>query len=111
MSKIYYNKLVRNKIPEIMDSKEDLSYACHVASQEEFTCKLQEKLLEEVNEFVENPCIEELADIYEVLNQVIIDAGLTFGDVIIEANKKSNSRGTFSKGIILEYTVRENLDV
>ena len=65
-----YNKLIRDKIPAIMQAQ-NKKFKVHEADEKEFQRKLQEKLLEEVTEFLENPCIEELADIQEVLNALL----------------------------------------
>lgn len=46
-----YNKLVRDKIPEII--KQDGSkVVCHVLSEEEYIAELDKKLSEEVNRYV-----------------------------------------------------------
>ncbi|MDP2593501.1 MAG: nucleoside triphosphate pyrophosphohydrolase [bacterium] len=61
-----YNKLVRDKIPEILDKK-GLRYERRVASLEEYKVELIRKLGEEVGEFEENGSSEELADVLEVI--------------------------------------------
>ena len=59
-----YNKLVRDNIPEILQEK-GKEFVGHTANnREEFFTKLKEKLQEEVNEFLERPCAEEIADIH-----------------------------------------------
>jgi len=58
---IVFNKLVRDKIPEIIEKNGDTA-KIHIASDEEFAHKLSEKLLEEVEEFREDHDLTELAD-------------------------------------------------
>jgi len=66
-----YNKLVRDKIPAILDAK-GVPYEKRVATPEEFKEELLKKLGEEMNELkeaIEDPekQVEELADVIEVL--------------------------------------------
>ncbi len=61
-----YNKLVRDKIPEFLDSK-GITYEKRIATEEEYRIELIKKLQEEVKEFTEAKNIEELADIIEVV--------------------------------------------
>ena len=96
-----YNKLVRDKIPAIM-SEEEKKFVIHIASKEEYVEKLKEKLLEEVNEFLEEPCLEELADIFEVLSALVHDMGYPQEDLIKCMEEKADSHGTFDSRIILE---------
>ena len=65
-----YNKLVRDKIPQIImaDNKKPIT---HIAGDEEYWRKLKEKLYEEVDEFTKNDKPEEIADIMEVIEAII----------------------------------------
>ncbi len=61
-----YTKLVRDKIPEILDAK-GILYEKRIASLEEYKTALIQKLLEEATEFAEAGSPEELADVMEVV--------------------------------------------
>lgn len=65
-----YNKLVRDKIVEnIKNSGRNPSY--RIMDNEEYLKELNKKLLEEAHEFVEENSIEELADVFEVIESII----------------------------------------
>ena len=96
-----YNKLIRDKVPLIM-TKEGKEFTTHIASDDEYRKKLKEKLLEEVNEFLEDPCLEELADIAEVFGALVPSLGYTIDQLETEVRKKKRSKGAFRKRIILE---------
>lgn len=57
-----YNKLIRDKIPEIIAAQGEQAIT-HVATPEEYAMKLKEKLGEEVAEYLKDGNAEELADI------------------------------------------------
>tara|TARA_Y100000034_G_C6640475_1_gene279939 strand:- start:201 stop:512 length:312 start_codon:yes stop_codon:yes gene_type:complete len=99
---IKYNKLIRDKVPTIMSSKEK-NFSTHIASEEEYKEKLKEKLLEEVNEFLERPCLEELADVQEVLNAIAYGMKITADELLREMFEKSITHGIFKDKIILEW--------
>lgn len=61
-----YNKLVRDKIPEYLDSI-NISYEKRIASDEEYKEELIKKLQEELDEFKKAKTPDELADILEVI--------------------------------------------
>jgi|LGVE01.1.fsa_nt_gb predicted house-cleaning noncanonical NTP pyrophosphatase (MazG superfamily) len=102
MNKITYNKLIRDKIPQIIKESGSQSKT-YIADINEYKSLLLAKLVEESKELQEEPCIEELADIMEVLES--IKAVFNFSDHDIEKKKeeKKDKRGGFDERIILEY--------
>ena len=101
-----YNKLVRDKIPELIQAGGN-TCEYHVASPEEYQTKLYAKLLEELNEFIETPNVEEAADMWEVFSTICMLHELDFTEVARVAYLKSQKRGAFSNRIILE-SVQDN---
>lgn len=94
-----YNKLIRDRIPEIIESK-GKSCVVEIASEEEYVQRLIEKLQEEVQEFIENPCLEELADIQEVVHS--LEHATSWGSLILAQLDKRCDRGGFKKRLILK---------
>lgn len=94
-----YNKLVRDKIPEILDAK-GISYEKRIASPEEYKAELITKLNEEVGEFTAAGDPEELADVLEVL--AALRALPEYADVEAIRLKKLEERGGFAGRIILK---------
>lgn len=99
-----YNKLVRDRIPEIIESNGEEPIT-RILDDEEYRSELIKKLNEEYDEVVNasgEDIIEELADMLEVMESI---AGLqykTLDDIILVKEKKKNKRGGFSKKIFLE---------
>ncbi len=96
-----YNKLVRDKIPEIIRSK-GTEPIIHVASAEEYGVKLREKLLEEVGEFNTAESPEEMADVLEVIDAIMEFKGFKKEDIEAIKKKKAEERGRFKERIILD---------
>ncbi len=101
-----YDKLVRDKIPDILRAKEK-EFSYRVANDGEYWDKLCEKLQEEVTEFLEKPSIEELADIQQVLMAIQDRMGFCHMDLEIIRTEKAIQRGEFERGYILESVVEE----
>lgn len=98
----HYNKLVRDKIPEILDKKGVL-YEKRIANNEEYKIELIKKLHEEIQEFSEFGNIEELADIIEVIESL---KGLPeYLNVEVIRQNKLKEKGGFNKRIILKGTM------
>ncbi|MHB1117915.1 MAG: hypothetical protein ACYCZ7_00070 [Minisyncoccota bacterium] len=96
-----YNKLVRDKIIERIESKGEKA-VFHIADEAEYWTKLKEKLREEVEEFLEAENIEELADVAEVLDAIMTHKGFIKEALIAEQQKKAEERGRFENRIVLD---------
>lgn len=96
-----YNKLVRDKIPQIIESDGKFCKYRQLSEQEYSEC-LKKKLVEEADEFLQSENIEELADLYEVVNAIVALNGWTFKQIEEIAQKKTEKRGAFTKRIFLE---------
>ncbi len=101
MKSTEYNKLIRDRIPEIIEnSGKDPIY--RIAEGDELLYLLNAKLYEELNEYSESGDIEELADLYEVVLSILEFKGVSFDEFEIIRVKKREKRGTFTKGDVLE---------
>ena len=98
-----YNKLVRDKIPEIIKNK-GIVPITHIASDDEYWKKLKEKLQKEVDEFMKDDNAEELADILEVINSICDYKKINKNKLEKLRKKKAKERGEFKKKIILDET-------
>ena len=100
-NKMKYNKLVRDKVPKVIERNGETPIT-HVADDEEYWEKLKQKLLEESKEFFEEPSEEELADILEVISA--IKDFKNFDEEKIEEvrKKKAEEKGLFNEKIILD---------
>ena len=96
-----YNKLIRDKIPDILKEK-GIKYKIRFADSKEYWEKLKEKLAEEVKEFSQSENIEEMADILEVIDAICAHKEFDKKKLQAVKNQKSSERGGFEKRIILE---------
>ena len=65
-----YNRLVRDKLPEIiMDEKRIVK--ARILNDQEYRAELNKKLQEEVKEYLDDNNIEELADIVKVVYGIL----------------------------------------
>ena len=99
MSEIKYNKLVRDKIPEII-KKSGKHCETKVLSDTEYLNMLDRKLEEELEEY--NKDIEELADLLEVIFAVAEAKGYSLMELEQVRQKKATERGRFKQKILLK---------
>ena len=96
-----YNKLVRDRIPEIILKDNELP-TTRILDDEEYIKELNKKLQEEVNEYLEAENIEEMVDILEVIRAILEHKGVTYEEIEEKRIKKSTKRGGFKEKIFLE---------
>lgn len=110
MSKIVYNKLVRDNIPSIIEKNGEIPI-CKVLSSEEYWEALINKDTEELIEVKEAISKEEvkkeLADKLEIIKAMAEYNGLSFEDIIKEAKDKAEKNGAFKNRIFLESVLKE----
>lgn len=97
-----YNKLVRDKIPEIIE-EDGKTCKTRILSDEEYIASLEAKLNEEVAEYQADKNLEEMADVLEVLHAICIARGYSLEELEALRAKKVNERGGFLRKIFLEY--------
>lgn len=97
-----YNKLVRDKIPEII-KESNRKCKISIASKEEKIELLEKKLMEEVNEYLQDKNLMELGDIMEVIFSLARELGYEEQALINMREQKRAERGGFKKGIVLHY--------
>ena len=99
---IMFPKLVRDHIPDIIRS-EWRTPLTHTASEEEYEYALQQKLREEVEEFLKDPTAEEAWDIVEVLHAFARSKKFDIHDIETFQRKKYRERWGFDMQIILDW--------
>ena len=98
---IYHNKLVRDKIPQIIQSRRKFC-TFRKLDKKSYLLELRKKLSEEVKEYLEDPCKEELADIIEVIDALAQSEGFTLPDILKIKERKKEERGGFTDRLFLE---------
>ena len=99
--KIIYNKLVRDKIPEIIEAS-GKTCETEILLDEEYLQMLDKKLDEELAEYHRDQNIEELADLLEVLYAVAKARGYSIEELDHVRVEKQKARGGFDKKILLK---------
>lgn len=95
-----YNKLVRDKIPEIIKQNGG-EYKCRILDDAEYIEMIDKKLDEELSEYHKDQNIEELADLLEVIYAAAEARGYTVAELEAVRVKKAQKRGAFKDKILL----------
>ena len=96
-----YNKLVRDKIPEIIlnSSRKPIT---SVLDEKNYKKELDRKLQEELQEYLKDDNVEELADLVEVIYAILDFENVTIQEFENIRTEKVNQRGAFKDRIFLE---------
>ena len=105
-----YDKLVRDKIPEIIEANGEKPITRILGDDEywEYLLKKDQEELEEVREassLLERK--KELADKLELVRAMAIYNGFSLEDILEDANQKEQKNGEFSKRILLEKVIEK----
>lgn len=104
MGVIVYNKLVRDRIPEIIEN-DGKTCRIEILTDEEYIKKVDAKLDEELAEYHRDQNIEELADLMEVIYAAAIARGYSVEELEAIRQKKVQKRGAFAKKILLKEVI------
>lgn len=95
-----YNKLVRDKIPDIIAAKGEQA-TTRIADTREYKELLCAKLREEVEELIADHNTTECADVLEVMHALIQSFGFIYEEVEKVREQRRADRGGFEKRIVL----------
>lgn len=105
MGEINYEKLVRDKIPEIILDDGQVPVT-RILGSSEYRRALLEKLVEEAKELLESDGdLGERADVAEVLGALDVVLGYSKDEVENARLKKAEERGGFEQNIFLEKVI------
>lgn len=105
-----YNKLVRDKIPEIIKNNNEEPIT-RILNDIDYKKELEKKLYEEYQEVLEatgKDRLEELADMLEIISSLAKLENSTLNNVIEIANKKVLKRGSLENKIFLEKVITKD---
>jgi predicted house-cleaning noncanonical NTP pyrophosphatase (MazG superfamily) len=95
-----YNKVIRDKIPEII-ADSGKKYDLKQLDDTSFLAEIEKKLIEEVNEYAESKDVEELADLLEVIYRVSELRGVNSDELDEIRKDKAEKRGIFANNLFL----------
>ena len=101
MSIIRHDKLVRDRIPEIIEGA-GKRCTTRILDHEAYIAALDKKLAEELAEYHADGSMEELADLLEVMMAAAAARGHDFAEVEEIRQRKARERGGFRQRIWLE---------
>ncbi len=96
-----YHKLIRDRIPEIIEANGQTA-EIRVLADEEYVASLEQKLTEEVAEYLESKEPVELADVLEVVQALAEHQGVSFDELLQIKAEKRRQNGAFCERLFLE---------
>ena len=101
-----FNKLVRDRIPEIIETA-GKTCTTEILTDAWYIDMLDSKLNEELAEYQESKSLDELADLLEVIQAVAKAHGWTLDDLEKVRENKAIERGGFEKRILLKEVIEK----
>ncbi|EEL72190.1 nucleoside triphosphate pyrophosphohydrolase [Bacillus mycoides] len=99
-----YNKLIRNKIPQIIKAN-GKTPTTRILNEDEYIEELCKKTQEELTEYIEAKTkpdkLKELSDLLELINALAEHEGITLEEINNIRKKKAEERGGFSDRVFL----------
>ena len=103
MTKVFHRKLIRDKIPQVIEAAGD-KYEVMIMGKKEYERELKKKLIEESKELVEaskEKLLNEMADVLELLRSISDFYKIDFKLVEEKQVQKRKERGGFKKRLFL----------
>ena len=105
-----YNKLIRDRIPEIIENAGEKPRFITL-SREAYFKEIQIKILEEAKELIEakttKEAVDEIVDIQELIDTLLKELGITKFEFWELQRRKNKKRGGFKKRLFLIGTETE----
>jgi len=104
-----YNKLIRDKILEIIREAGEMPY-WRVLNKKEYLKEIKRKIFEEAKELIKakdkKEIINEIVDIQELIDVLTSELGLTKSEIKKQQKIKNKKRGSFKKKLFLIKTTK-----
>ena len=96
----FYNKLVRDKVIDIIKGK---GHKCEYRKlkKEEYHKELDKKLIEEANEVIESHTAGEIGDLMQVVKTMMREYNISYEEVKSEMEQKEITNGAFDEMLFL----------
>jgi predicted house-cleaning noncanonical NTP pyrophosphatase (MazG superfamily) len=104
MSHKVYNKLIRDKIPQIIEQSGKQAIIEEVSGKE-YIELLNAKLGEELQEYLDSQSVEELADLVEVVYAMLEHKNISLQEFEFISQQKVNEKGAFKDKLLLKEVI------
>jgi predicted house-cleaning noncanonical NTP pyrophosphatase (MazG superfamily) len=101
-----YNKLIRDKIPQIIEQSGKKAIVEQLNADQYITC-LNSKLNEELDEYLESGSVEELADLVEVVYAILDFKNVSISEFERIREEKVEKRGAFKQRLLLKEVIED----
>ena len=106
MKRVVYKKLVRDRIPEIIEAS-GKTCTIEILSDENYLLMVDAKLDEELAEYHKDQNIEELSDLLEVIYAATKARGYSIEQLEAVRAEKAAKLGAFDKKILLKEVIED----